>query len=57
MATILYSFLSLTGNSVLEQSELTLPENVIEGSVRAFVSVLGKRENVRDKICRLKAHY
>ncbi|MCI4385781.1 hypothetical protein PGIGA_G00054660 [Pangasianodon gigas] len=34
-------FISLTGNSVSEQLELTLPEDVIEGSARASVSVLG----------------
>lgn len=37
-------FNSLTGNSVSEELELTYPEDVIEGSARASVSVLGKTE-------------
>uniref|UniRef100_A0A3B4EDW2 Alpha-2-macroglobulin domain-containing protein n=1 Tax=Pygocentrus nattereri TaxID=42514 RepID=A0A3B4EDW2_PYGNA len=41
--TVLHSKLpvSLTGNSVSEEMELVLPEDVIEGSARASVSVLG----------------
>lgn len=31
-----------TGNSVSEKLELILPEDVIDGSARASVSVLGK---------------
>ncbi|MCI4385783.1 hypothetical protein PGIGA_G00054680 [Pangasianodon gigas] len=35
------------GNSVSEELELILPEDVIEGSARASVSVLGKTEEIR----------
>lgn len=36
------TFILFTGNSVSEELELILPEDVIAGSAQAFVSVLGK---------------
>lgn len=44
----------LTGNSVSEEFELTLPEDVIEGSARASVSVLGNTLNFKYKNYKVK---
>lgn len=40
----------LTGNSVSEEFELTLPEDVVEGSARASISVLGKTKKCFKKM-------
>lgn len=34
-----------TGDTLTEETEIQLPENMIEGSARTFVSVLGKPDH------------
>lgn len=41
LITVKVHFVLHTGNSVSEELELILPEDVIKGSARASVSVLG----------------
>lgn len=50
-------FISLPGNSVSEELELILPEDVIEGSARASVSVLGKTLGQIKELCNYKVFF